>query len=151
VWADQDGDGNADIAVEDPLQTIVAYEPGSNYRRRVAALKVWLDDIRGTRRADVYSPRAIYKFEAPAGFQSREPTTDDKIRIPWAPEADGRGSRRTRRCRADHPSVTAAAARRRRVRDRGCDRDPERRSTGSSSCRRSPATSARTVSGGPSA
>jgi hypothetical protein len=45
VWADEDGDGKADIAVEDPLQTIVAYEPGSNYRRRVAALKVWLDDV----------------------------------------------------------------------------------------------------------
>jgi hypothetical protein len=86
VWSDQDRDGHADIAVEDPLQTIVAYQPGSNYRRRAAALKVWLDDVRGTRRADVYMPSGVFKFEAPAEeFQSREPTTDDKIRIPWNP------------------------------------------------------------------
>ena len=50
VWGDDDGDGYADIAVEDPLQTIVFYEPGSNYRRRAAALKVWLDDVAGVRR-----------------------------------------------------------------------------------------------------
>lgn len=63
VWADQDGDGYADIAVEDPTQTIVAYEPGSNFRRRAAALKVWRDEWTGMDRANVYLPDGIFKFE----------------------------------------------------------------------------------------
>jgi hypothetical protein len=64
VWADSDGDGYPDIAVEDPLQTIVGYEPGTNFRRRAAALKVWRDDFSGKDRANVYLPDGIYKFEA---------------------------------------------------------------------------------------
>lgn len=84
VWSDEDGDGYADIAVEDPLQTIVAYEPGSNYRRRAAAVKVWLDDLTGTRRANVYLPDAIHKFEAQATVPSSTPTPEDQSRIAWA-------------------------------------------------------------------
>jgi hypothetical protein len=61
VWA---GDEFPTIAVEDPLQTIVAYVPGSNYRQRAAALKIWTDDWTGDRRANVYLPGAIHKFAA---------------------------------------------------------------------------------------
>jgi hypothetical protein len=64
VWSPDDRSSYASIAVEDPLQTIVGYEPGSNFRRRAAALKVWKDDWTGNDRANVYLPDAIYKFEA---------------------------------------------------------------------------------------
>jgi SPP1 Gp6-like portal protein len=63
VWFDTDGDNFPDIAIEDPLQTIVGYEPGSNFRRRAAALKIWHDDWTGKERANVYLPNGIYKFE----------------------------------------------------------------------------------------
>jgi hypothetical protein len=64
VWGDGE---NAEIAIEDACQTIVGYEPGSNYRRRSAALKVWHDDLDNTIRANVYMPRGIYKFVANDG------------------------------------------------------------------------------------
>jgi hypothetical protein len=84
VWADDDKDGFADICVEDPLQTIVAYEAGSNYRRREAALKVWLDENAGVRRANVYLPDGIYKFKAPPTVPSqRESTPREQIQITW--------------------------------------------------------------------
>jgi hypothetical protein len=63
VWA---GEEHPSIAVEDPVQTIVAYEAGSNYRRRAAALKVWDDEWTGERRANVYLPDGIHKFAAAA-------------------------------------------------------------------------------------
>ena len=75
VWADTDNDGYADIAVEDPLQTIVGYEPGSNYTRRAAALKVWCDDWTGNERANVYLPDGIYKFESQGEPVVTGPTT----------------------------------------------------------------------------
>src|SRR5690606_14649410 len=52
VWVGDDGEPT--IAVEDPEQTIVAYEPGTNYRRRLAALKLWVDEWTGERRANLY-------------------------------------------------------------------------------------------------
>lgn len=61
VWA---GEEYPTIAVEDPTQVIVGYEPGSNYRKRAAALKVWQDDYSDALRANVYLPGGIYKFEA---------------------------------------------------------------------------------------
>lgn len=64
VWAPERAGGYASMAVEDPLQTIVAYEPGSGFRRRAAALKVWRDDVSGVDRANVYLPAGVYKFEA---------------------------------------------------------------------------------------
>jgi hypothetical protein len=71
VWA---GEEFASIAVEDPLETVVAYTPGSNYRARDAALKVWADGVNGVRRATVYLPDGIYRFEAPAEpTESRAP------------------------------------------------------------------------------
>lgn len=85
VWSDDDKDGYADICVEDPLQTIVFYEPGSNYRRRAAALKIWLDDVTGMRRANVYLPEAIYRFQAPAWTGTMVPTVEQQVQIPWSP------------------------------------------------------------------
>jgi len=61
VWA---GDEYPTIAVEDPLETIVGYVPGSNFKRRAAALKTWLDDWTGLRRADVYLADGIYRYQA---------------------------------------------------------------------------------------
>lgn len=61
VWP---GDDGPEIAVEDPSQTIVGYEPGWNYRRRAAAVKMWADEWTGMDRANVYLPDGIYKFEA---------------------------------------------------------------------------------------
>lgn len=59
VWA---GDPYPTVAVEDPLETIVAYEGGSGYRRRAAALKTWKDEYTGLERANVYLPDGIYKY-----------------------------------------------------------------------------------------
>jgi len=85
VWEPRKRGEAASIAVEDPLQTIVAYEPGSNYMRRSAALKIWLDEETGTRRANVYLPGAIYKFAAKSGDAdpSREATREQKTRTEW--------------------------------------------------------------------
>lgn len=60
------------------MQTIVAYKPGSGYRERAAALKLWTDDWTGMRRANVYLPDAIYKYEA-------KDDTSDSAR--WTPLA----------------------------------------------------------------
>lgn len=64
VWASDST--YASIAVEDPLQTIVEYEPGSNFRRRASALKVWVNDWTGEEHANLYLPNGIYKFRATA-------------------------------------------------------------------------------------
>lgn len=61
VWEDANGDGYADLAVEDASETIVAYTPGSNFRLRDAALKVWRQG--DMQRANVWMPDALYKFE----------------------------------------------------------------------------------------
>lgn len=62
VWPSQTMGQPPVITVEDPLETIVGYEPGSNYRRRAAALKLWTDDWTGDDRANVYLADGIYKF-----------------------------------------------------------------------------------------
>ena len=61
VWAPDSGEKYPSISVEDPCETIVGYAAGSNHRRRAAAVKVWKDDA--TRRANVYMPEGIYKYE----------------------------------------------------------------------------------------
>lgn len=69
VW----GDGEkATIAVEDPTQTIVGYVPGSNYRKRAAALKVWVDE-NGDVRANVYTAEGITKFVSSDGATAPSP------------------------------------------------------------------------------
>lgn len=60
VWTDRDG--RAEITVEDPAQTIVAYEPGSR-RRRLAGLKRWVDQD-GRTLATLYTPTAVYKYQS---------------------------------------------------------------------------------------
>jgi hypothetical protein len=81
VWA---GDPYPSIAVEDPTQTIVGYLPGSNFRRRASALKMWVDDWTTMRRANVYLPNGIYKFEAKASdiidSKTRTSASDEKPR-----------------------------------------------------------------------
>jgi hypothetical protein len=62
VWPDQDGDGFPDIRIEDPLETIVAYKPGTAMREREAAAKFWLDDLTGDARANIYLPDRIVRF-----------------------------------------------------------------------------------------
>lgn len=69
VWK-TDEDDFPSIAVEDAMQTIVGYEPGSNFRRRAAALKIWRDDWTGMERANVYLPGGIYKFERAAAKET---------------------------------------------------------------------------------
>ncbi len=77
VWRGaKDGD-RPTLAIEDPLQTIIGYEPGSNFRRRAAAVKIWCDDWTGKDRANVYLPEGIYKFEATSSSE-RATTTGDE-------------------------------------------------------------------------
>jgi hypothetical protein len=47
VWPDPDSGTGVRIGIEHPLQTTVVYEPGDR-RRRIAALKTFLDPIAGT-------------------------------------------------------------------------------------------------------
>lgn len=63
VWTPDADSKYANIAVEDASETIVAYTPGSNYRKRDAALKVWKDEYAKLERATVYLPDGIYKFQ----------------------------------------------------------------------------------------
>lgn len=58
VWPD--ASGKAEVTVEDPEQTIVAYAAGSR-RKRAAAMKRWCDDD-GHMCANVYLPNGIYKY-----------------------------------------------------------------------------------------
>lgn len=59
VWEDNDGPS---IRVEDPLETIVAYTPGSAMQKRQAAAKFWLDDLTGDARANIYLPDQVIRF-----------------------------------------------------------------------------------------
>ncbi|MGH3029264.1 MAG: phage portal protein [Gaiellaceae bacterium] len=79
VWA---GDEHPTIAVEDAMQTIVGYEAGSNYRRRAAALKVWLDEWTGERRANLYLRAGIYKFKG-AVSESDTPVHPPGVQPKW--------------------------------------------------------------------
>lgn len=63
VWQDADDDGYADIAVEDACETIIGYTPGSNFRRRDAALKAWVEPASKIERADVWLPDGCYRFQ----------------------------------------------------------------------------------------
>jgi hypothetical protein len=95
VWAPPKGSEYASIAVEDPTETIVSYVPGSNYRQRAAALKVWTDDWTGLRRADVYLPDAIYKFQAKQADDNGPATAtsaalDGSNEPKWLPLAGGK-------------------------------------------------------------
>jgi hypothetical protein len=92
VWAGDTPD-SATIAVEDATETIVAYTPGTNYRRRAAALKIWLDDLSGLLRANVYLPDGIYKYQRkpdPKGVSSlSQILTTDSRTAQWNDLPDG--------------------------------------------------------------
>lgn len=95
VWEASSSGDYPTIAVEDPMQTIVGYEPGSNYKRRAAALKVWLDDWTGMRRANVYMPDGIYKYQAQP-IQNQGPSTPASAAVssqekPQWKQLDGEG------------------------------------------------------------
>lgn len=60
VWVDNDN--RASITVEDPEQTIVAYEAGTRRRRR-SALKRWVDED-GYVCATLYTAAAVYKWRS---------------------------------------------------------------------------------------
>ena len=62
VWSGKKTE-TASIAVEDPSETIVAYVPGTNYRQRSAALKIWSDEETSMLRANVFLPDGIYKYQ----------------------------------------------------------------------------------------
>ena len=77
VWEDLDNDGYADIAVEDALECIVAYTPGSNHRHRDAALKIWHDEWTGRDRANLFLPDRVYMYER----ETKAP--DSALVLPW--------------------------------------------------------------------
>lgn len=62
IWSDPKDDETPKITVESPLETIVAFAPGSR-RDRLAALKRWTDDD-GVDQATLYLPTGVYKFTA---------------------------------------------------------------------------------------
>lgn len=77
VWPDIAG--QPQITVEHPSQVIVAHDPG-NRRRRLAALKRWVEDD-GTARAVLYLPDEIYKWRTLTRW-----TSSSKARwVEWAP------------------------------------------------------------------
>lgn len=91
VWGATEKNGLPTIAVEDATQTIVGYVPGSNYRKRAAAVKIWTDDWTSKKRANVYMPDGIYKYEAPVDPEANtesssyidRPTTSTNTK--WVP------------------------------------------------------------------
>jgi hypothetical protein len=82
VWMDEGADYPT-IAVEDPMQTIVGYVPGTAYRKRAAALKVWKDDWTGMTRANVWLPDGIYKFQRRDDSASDNPSGSTPKDRPW--------------------------------------------------------------------
>jgi hypothetical protein len=64
------GTDTPDIFVEHASQAIVAYAPGSNRRKAIAGLKVWVDDWTGllcaTLDVNIDGAQWIYKFQAKA-------------------------------------------------------------------------------------
>lgn len=75
VWPDA---GLAEITIEHPGQTIVAYRPGSR-RARAAGLKSWCEDD-GSRRVVLYLPESVYKWQsdtAQSQLKAWQPKTDD--------------------------------------------------------------------------
>lgn len=63
--APMDSEGVPQIWVEHPSQVVIAYEPGTNRRRRAAALKVWTDDWTDQIHAVLQTPMNLFKYQAP--------------------------------------------------------------------------------------
>lgn len=62
VWGDPDDPGTPCVTFEDSGQAVVAYEPGSRYKRK-AALKRWQDGNRMY--CTLYTATELWKFERP--------------------------------------------------------------------------------------
>ena len=60
------GTPTPNIYIEHAAQAIVAYEPGSNRRRKAAGLKLWVDDWTGLLCATLDLGDWLYKFQAPS-------------------------------------------------------------------------------------
>src|SRR5215510_7768915 len=65
VWPDDTSPVGVRISIEHPLQTTVAYEPGDR-RRRIAALKTFVDPIAATRDAWLVTPEAWWRWQRKA-------------------------------------------------------------------------------------
>lgn len=61
VWGDPDDPETPQVTFESAHEAVVAYEPGSR-RRRVAALKHWIDFDSQTEHATLYLPDSVWKF-----------------------------------------------------------------------------------------
>lgn len=67
IWPETvDGETVVSWTIEDPDETIVAYEPGSR-RKRAAALKSFKDDADGTEYATLWLPDAVHAWVKPEG------------------------------------------------------------------------------------
>jgi len=96
VWPGEQPDDYPVMAVEDALETIVEYTPGTSYRQRDAALKIWEDTQAGVKRANVYLRDGIYKFSAKddrtkqqrTSAYQYDPNQDDGLR--WERLTDGK-------------------------------------------------------------
>lgn len=98
VWEDSNGDGYPDINVEDAKECIVAYTPGSNFRKRDAALKVWRDEVAGQERCTLYLPDMVYRWYRDIGKNQPAGPEQQKIFDPDVPfrlepgDVDSRGT-----------------------------------------------------------
>lgn len=61
VWGDPDDPDTPAVTFESAHEAVVAYEPGSR-RRRVAALKCWVDHDEYTEHATLYLADSVWKF-----------------------------------------------------------------------------------------
>lgn len=80
VWEDANG---PTIRIEDPLETIVAYAPGSAMQKRAAAAKFWLDDLTGDARANIYLPDSIVRFRGAGSLLSPSTTQTAANALDW--------------------------------------------------------------------
>ena len=90
VWK-SDSDDTPRITVEDPTQVIVENYPGT--RTPAAALKIWADDWTGGRRATLFLPDALHRYQSDRGPNGVSIDLPAGVAIPlggWRPfTADG--------------------------------------------------------------
>lgn len=78
VWGDEDD--NPTSTWEHPAQVIVAYEPGTNHRVRLASLKAWVDG--DTEYATLYLPDAVWKWQRSSATTVQNGRTTGGIIVP---------------------------------------------------------------------
>jgi len=86
VWGDDDD--TPVVTWEHPAQVVVAYDAG-NRRRRLAALKCWVDD--GRECATLYLPDEVYKYDRPTSASVRNGRTDSGLYVNSNAAAAGGG------------------------------------------------------------